>query len=115
MNIWQFLQSIAVTKSIAAMIFVFRPGRDADSVTLGSCTGWVRHMGRFSESGTYEFTLNAQLSEGDAEVTLLGAKKELLLRLNRQAPAGRINLDTENRYYLRWEFRGASDKCALRW
>lgn len=39
MNIWQFLQSIAVTKSIAAMIFVFRPGRDADSVTLGSCSG----------------------------------------------------------------------------
>ena len=96
------------------MIFVFRPGRDADSVTLGSCTGWVRHMGRFSESGTYEFTLDAQLSEGDAEVTLLGAKKELLLRLNRQTPAGRINLDTENRYYLRWQCRGAPATGARR-
>ena len=115
MNIWQYFRSIAASKRISAVLFIFRPGKDTDQAALNSCTGWVKHMGRFHESGTYEFTLDAQLSEGDAEVTLLGAKKELLLRLNRQTPAGRINLDTENRYYLRWEFRGASGKCALRW
>lgn len=115
MNIWQYLRSIAVTKSIAAILFVFRPCRDADRVTLGSCTGWVKHMGRFSESRTYEFTLDAQLSKGDAEVILLDAKKELLMKLNRQCPTGKIDLDAKSRYYLRWEFEGATGKCELRW
>ena len=115
MNIWQYFRGIAVSKSITAILFVFHPRRDADSVTLGSCTGWVKHMGRFSESKTYEFTLDTQLSKGDVEVILLDAKKELLMKLNRQSPTGKIDLDAKNRYYLRWEFEGATGKCELRW
>lgn len=115
MNIWQFFRSIAVSKSIAAIEFVFRPSWDADRVTLNACTGWVRHMGRFSESGTYEFTLDTQLSNGDAEVILLGEKKEPLMKLTRQFPAGKIDLDAKNRYYLRWKFEGATGKCELHW
>ena len=115
MNIWQYLRSIAVSKSIAAILFVFRPGRDADRVTLGSCSGWVKHMGRFSESRTYKFILDTQLSTGEVEVILLDAKKELLMKLNRQSPSGKIDLDAKNRYYLRWAFKGATGKCELRW
>lgn len=115
MNIWRYFRSIAVSKSIAAILFVFRPYRDADKVTLDSCTGWVKHMGRFSESRTYKFTLDTQLSKGDVEVTLLNAKKESLMRLNRQSPTGTIDLDAKNRYYLRWKFEGATGKCELRW
>lgn len=115
MNIWRYFRSIAVSKSIAAILFVFRPCRDADRVTLDACTGWVKHMGRFSTSRTYEFTLDVQLSKGDVEVILLDAKKELLMKLNRQSPAGKIDLDAKNRYYLRWEFKGATGKCELRW
>lgn len=95
MNIWQYFRSIAVSKSIAAIIFVFRPRRDADRVTLSSCTGWVQHMGRFSESRAYEFTLDTQLSKGNVEVVLLDAKKELLMRLIRWSPAGKIDLDAK--------------------
>ena len=115
MNIWQYFRSIAVSKSITAIIFAFRPGRDTDRVTLNSCTGWVKHMGRFSESRTYEFTLDTQLSKGDVEVILLGAKKELLMKLNQQSPKGKIDLNAKNRYYLRWEFKSATGKCELRW
>ncbi len=115
MNIWRYLQSIAVSKCIAAILFAFHPGRDADRVTLGSCTGWVRHMGRFSETRTYEFTLDAQLSKGNAEVRLLDAKKEPLMKLNQQSSAGKIDLDAKNRYYLHWEFKSATGKCELRW
>ena len=115
MNIWQYFRCIAVSKSIAAVLFVFRPSRNADRAALNSCTGWVRHMGRFSESRTYEFTLDTQLSKGDAAVSLLDAKKVLLMRLNRQSPAGKIDLDARNRYYLRWEFENATGKCTLRW
>ena len=115
MNIWQYFRSIAVSKSIAAILFVFRPCRDADRVILDSCTGWVRHMGRFSESRTYKFTLDTQLSKGNAEVLLLGAKKERLMKLNRQSPTGTIDLDAKNRYYLRWKFEDATGKCVLHW
>lgn len=115
MNIWQYFRCIAVSKSIAAVLFVFRPSRNADRASLNSCTGWVRHMGRFSESRTYEFTLDTQLSKGDAAVSLLDAKKVLLMRLSRQSPAGKIDLDARNRYYLRWEFENATGKCTLRW
>lgn len=115
MNIWRYVQSMAVSKSIAAILFVFRPCRDADRVTLVSCTGWVKHMGRFSESRTYEFTLDMQLSKGDAEVVLLDAKKERLMKLDRQFPTGAIELDAKSRYYLRWKFEGATGKCELVW
>ena len=116
LNIWQYLRSIAVSKSIAAILFVFRPSRDADRVILGSCTGWVIHMGRFYDSRTYEFTLDTHLlSKGYAEVILLNAKKEALMKLNQQSPESKIDLDAKNRYYLRWKFEGASGKCELRW
>ena len=115
MNIWKYFRSIAVSKSIAAILFVFRPCRDADKVTLDSCTGWVKHMGRFSESRAYEFTIDKQLSKGNEEVLLLGAKKERLMKLNRQSPTGTIELDAKNSYYLRWKFEGATGKCELRW
>lgn len=115
MNIWQYFRSIAVSKSIAAILFVFCPCRDADRVILDSCTGWVRHMGRFSESRTYKFTLDAQLSKGNAEVLLLDAKKKPLMKLNRQSSTGTIALDGKNRYYLYWKFKGAAGKCELRW
>ena len=99
LNIWQYFRSIAISKSIVAILFVFRPGRDADKATLDSCTGWVKHMGRFRESRTYEFTLDGQLSKGDVEVTLLDAKKEPLMKLNQQSPVGKIDLDAKNRYF----------------
>ena len=115
MNIWQYFQSIAVSKSITAITFIFRPGRDTDRVTLNSCTGWVKHMGRFFESRTYEFILDMQLSKGEAEVILLDAKNELLMKLDQHSPVGKVDLDSKNSYYLRWEFMSATGKCELRW
>lgn len=115
MNIWQYFRSIAISKSIAATLFAFRPGRDADKAALDSCTGWVKHIGRFRESRTYEFTLDGQLSKGDAEVTLLDAKGEPLMKLNQQSPVGKIDLDAKNRYHLYWKFKSATGKCELRW
>lgn len=110
-----YRQGIAVSRSTRAVLFVFRTGKGADKATLDSCTGWVRHVGRFHESRTYEFTLDCQLSKGDVEVLLLDRKKQQLLKLNQQLPAGRAELDGKNRYYLRWEFKKATGKCELHW
>lgn len=110
-----YRKGAAVTKSIRAILFVFRPGRNADTITLNSCTGWVQHVGRFRESRIYAFTFDAQLSKGDAAVSLLDQDKRQLCKLDRQSSAGNLALDKSRRYYLRWEFKHASGKCELRW
>lgn len=108
-----YSRGLAVTKCIAAVLFVFRPGRDADRAELNSCSGWVRHMGRFHQGRVYEFSFEARLSKGEAEVSLLDRDKRPLLKLNRQSPTGTIKL--EERYYLRWEFQNATGQCELNW
>lgn len=113
--LYLYHQGLAVTKSVAAVLFVFRPGKQGDSVSLDSCTGWVRHMGRFRESRMYTFHLDCRLSKGSAAVTLLDRQKRELLRLSQGSPAGEIELSGNGRYFLRWEFQNATGKCELRW
>lgn len=108
-------QGLLVSKSIAAVLFVFRPGRNGDRASLNACTGWVRHRGGFREGGTYTFTLDAQLTGGDAEVLLLDRNKRRLLRLNRFHPEDSIELDGKSRYDIQWEFHHATGTCELRW
>ncbi len=110
-----YRRGYAVSKRIRAIIFVFRPGRDADRAEVNACTGWVCHAGRFRESRVYQFTFDAQLSQGDAEVTLRDRDRQPLLRLNRQSPAGSMELDGKSRYTLYWEFKSATGRCTLRW
>lgn len=106
---------ILVFKHIKAVLFVFRHGMDMDRAMLNSCTGSVRHIGRFRENGTYEFRFGVQLSKGDAEVFLLDRNRRELLKLNQCFPIGRIKLEGKNKYYLRWEFKNATGRCELCW
>ena len=110
-----YTQGLAVTKCIAAVLFMFRPGREADRANLNSCTGWVRHVGRFRQGRAYEFFFESRLSKGEAEVSLMNRKKHPLLKLNRQSPTGTIKLEESGRYYLRWAFQNATGQCELRW
>lgn len=108
-------RGLMVTKCIAAVFFLFRPGKSRDRASLDSCSGWVSHRVRFREEGRYTFDLDLQLSKGDAEVILLDRERRELLRLNWQQSAGTAELKRKGRYYLRWEFKGATGNCELRW
>lgn len=110
-----YCRGIAVAKRVTAVLFVFRTGRNGDRASLNSCTGWVRHRGRFRESGIYTFTLDCQLSKGDAAVSLLDKDKRELLRLDRTSVSGTITLCRENRYELYWRFQNATGTCGLYW
>lgn len=110
-----YRQGFAVSKSICAAFFALHPRRNSDQTVLDSCSGWVRHTGRFHESRIYQFSLDARLSKGTAQVLLLDKDKRQLLRLNGQLPEGRIELDGKAKYYLDWEFKEATGKCELRW
>ena len=80
-------------------MFIFRPGKNAYRADVIS----------------YEFTLEAQLSKGTVEVTLLDRKKRQLLKLAPASPTGKIEPDPKNRYYLRRDFHSATGKCRLDW
>lgn len=110
-----YREGIALSKSISAVMFLFRPGKNTDRLTLDCCTGWVRHRGRFHESGRYYFTFDGDISKGDAEVLLLDQNRQPLMKLSRQSPVGSMELDGRCGYYLRWELRNATGKCGLRW
>lgn len=113
--LFPYRRGVVVTKSIRAILFVFRPGKSADRVTMDHCTGWISHIGRFYESRVYRFVLDAQLSKGEARVFLLDREKRPVLKLDRQSPAGEAELDRKNRYYLRWECKNATGSCTLGW
>lgn len=110
-----YRSGIAVIEVIAAAVIVFRRGKSGDKVSMVSCNGWIRHVGRFRESRIYQFSLDSQLSKGEVGVLLLDRKKREILRLNSGSPSGRAELQRESRYYLRWEFRNATGKCELFW
>ena len=110
------LGTIAVVKSIRAVVFTFRPGKSADHAAVDACTGWLRHMGRFYANRTYTFTPDAKQAKGDVEVLLLDKKKQPLMKLAPQNPTPTIALDGKTgRYDLRWNFKRASGSCELRW
>lgn len=110
-----YRQGFAVSKCVRAVLFVFQRGKWNDSVSLNSCTGWVRHRVPIRHAQTYEFCLDCQLSQGEAEVILLGPRGQELLRLNRTKTAGSVDLNGDSPYTLRWEFSNATGKCQLRW
>ncbi len=110
-----YSRGMAVSKSIGAILFIFHLGKSADQVTLDSCTGWVRHVGRFPKSQAYEFTFDGRLSSGEVNVILLDRNEQQLLKLNGQFTTGKVELDGKSRYYLRWEFKNATGKCGLYW
>lgn len=110
-----YARGIMVTKMITAVFLVFRTGKNGDRASLNSCTGWVRHVGRFRASGLYTFTLDSHLSKGEAAVSLLDRDKRELLRLDRTSAGGTIALYRENRYDLQWKFQSATGICVLYW
>ena len=108
-------KGILIVRRTAAIMIVFQRGRNTDNATLTSCHGWLKYVRKFDESRTYEFSLDTQLSDGNAEVTLLDKEKRQLIKLNQQSPVGRIDLNAKTKCYLRWEFKNATGKCELRW
>lgn len=104
-----------ITKSIMAILFLFRPGKLGDKAEVNSCNGWVQHRGAFREPRVYAFIFQAQLAKGNVSVSIFDAGKREVLRLSQGIPTGEIAVAEGEKYYVRWEFEDATGKCELRW
>ncbi|MCM1148891.1 MAG: hypothetical protein NC319_02230 [Butyricicoccus sp.] len=114
--IYLFLRSgAAVTKCLAALVFVFRRSKNAANVHVSSCTGWAKHTVRLQEGRIYEFHLDALCPKGETAVFILDGKKQGLLRLTPYLPSGSVMPGEGACCYLRWEFKHASGKFTLSW
>lgn len=110
-----YREGVLSLKKTSAWSCALWPGKRRDRASMNTCTGCIRHVGRFRESRTYEFEFDCQLTRGDAAVSLLDRNKQVLRRLDRHSPAASAVLDRKERYYLLWEFQSATGKCELRW
>ncbi len=111
-----FLRSgAAVTKCLAALVFVLRRSKNGDSVRVRSCTGWAKHMIRLQEGRMYEFHLDSQCLNGETAAFVLDSKKQELLKLTPYLPSGTAPPEDSAVCYLRWEFKHASGEFALSW
>ncbi len=111
-----YRRGVLTTKCVAASRFVFHTGKSEVAVRVGSCTGWVRHAAGFRGSRAVALALDAQLSSGEATVTLLNQKAgRPLCRLTPACPRADMNLEPAGRYALRWDFKDATGTCSLRW
>lgn len=110
-----YLRGAAVTKCLAALVFVFRRSKSGDNVRIRSCTGWAKHTLRLREGKMYEFHLDAQCLKGETAVLVLDSKNQELLRLSQYLPSGSVMPGGSANRYLRWEFKHASGEFALSW
>lgn len=115
MNILKDLTQLAVVKSIRAFTFVFQPRKREDRVLVGRATGWARHRLIIDHSAICSFHFSDSLSNGKAGVSVLNANKEPIAELDQNHPDAAVFLESEQKYYLRWNFEKASGQCELHW
>lgn len=87
-------------------------GRKASFV---ACTGRLKRVLRFSQSGTYHFQLQSQLSKGSFELHLTGPDSQPLLCLDAAHPQASVKLKAGAAYRLVLIFQQASGKYTLSW
>ena len=113
LGIFVFLynRGLMVFKSISAATFV--GAAKGNGAKFSSCSGYMKRVVTFKETGTYTFVLDAQLSKGDMSVELLDSAKQKILQLNCADRSASITVEQKKKYYLIVHFRSATGSYSL--
>ena len=79
------------------------------------CSGWASRVLKVKEDGLYRFDLDAQLSAGTVQFQLLNGNKEPLLTLTPETCRGRVQLEKNQRCFVKFQFIHTSGSCAAGW
>ena len=82
-----------IVKSLSAVTFIGSPKGTGANFT--SCSGYIKRIVRFKESGTLHYYLDADLSRGDIFVEILDSKKQSIAKLTREN--NHASISVENR------------------
>ena len=100
-----------VVKSLSAVTFIGSSKGTGANVT--SCSGYIKRIVRFRESGTLSYYLDAELSKGDILVELLDSGKHSIMKLNRENNHASITVESKKKYYLVVNFKSATGCYSL--
>ena len=100
-----------IVKSLSAVTFVGSPKGTGANFT--SCSGYIKRIVRFKESGTLHYYLDAELSKGDIFVEILDSKKQSIAKLTRENNHASISVENRKKYYLVVNFISATGRYSL--
>lgn len=100
-----------VVKSLSAVTFIGSP--KGTGASFSSCSGYMKQIVRFRESGTRDYYLDAELSKGDILVELLDSDKQSIMKLNRENNQASITVECKKKYYLVVNFISATGCYSL--
>ena len=100
-----------IVKSLSAVTFIGSPKGTGANFT--SCSGYIKRIVRFKESGTLHYYLDADLSKGDIFVEILDSQKQSIAKLNRENNHASISVESRRKYYLVVNFISATGRYSL--
>lgn len=106
---------LLIIKSRRALTFIGSIRGKRCSATFTSCSGTMRRVVRFGEDQTCRLRLEAELKQGDLAVELLDARKQPVMRLDREHPCMEAQVSKGMRYHLVFRFQSASGRYVLEW
>ena len=100
-----------IVKSLSAVTFIGSPKGTGANFT--SCSGYIKRIVRFKESGTLHYYLDADLSKGDIFVEILDSQKQSIAKLTRENNHALISVENRKKYYLVVNFISATGRYSL--
>ena len=100
-----------IVKSLSAVTFIGSPKGTGANFT--SCSGYIKRIVRFKESGTLHYYLDADLSKGDIFVEILDSQKQSIAKLTRENNHASISVENRKKYYLVVNFISATGRYSL--
>ena len=100
-----------IVKSLSAVTFIGSPKGTGANFT--SCSGYIKRIVRFKESGTLHYYLDADLSKGDIFVEILDSPKQSIAKLTRENNHASISVENRKKYYLVVNFISATGRYSL--
>ncbi len=88
--------------------------KNSTKAKFSACSGSLRRIIKFKESGTYEFSFSPDLEKGNVSVEIQNSEKEILLLIDKNT-SGRIHVQSGQRYHIIVRFKKAKGKYHLGW
>ena len=93
----------------------FIGSKRAKSATFTACSGKISRVLRPTQSRSYSFQFDADLSKGSVQAELRDKGRTLLFTLDGEHPQAFVNLEKGKAYTLTIRFHAASGRYALDW
>lgn len=90
-------------------------GRKRCSASFQATTGTIQRIIRYKESKLVTFCFTGNITDGSVNAFVLDRNKQVLLTLNSASPTGKLQMEANQRYYLKIKFQQADGDYQIQW